>query len=157
MQKLLKIQAAVDFLLSYGIAMLMIGIAIEVMYSLGVLNTSLIPASCSGTTSFSCGSFFLSSTSGALTLTLSQDSGGPITINGVSCSNQKNTTGDKPKYGNVYVTNNPSYYPTGDNPGGNVIYSAGTYTFVLNCYGSAGVATGTLGRAFSGYIWLNYT
>lgn len=158
MQKQARVQAAVDFLISYGMALLVIAIAVQIIYSLGVLNTSLIPTSCSGFTGFSCGPYFISSATGAMTITLSQATGGPITVRGISCSTQRNATGDKPKFGNIYATNNAVFYPVGDNPGGNVIYSGGTYTFILNCYNPYGlVATGSLGRVFYGYLWMNYT
>jgi hypothetical protein len=153
----MRIQAAVDFLISYGIALLVIAIAIEIMYGLGVLNTSLIPVSCSAYTGFSCGPYFISANSGVMTITLSQSIGGPITINGAACASQKNASGDRPKFGNVYVTNNALYYPTALRPGGNVIYSGGTYTFGINCYNGGGLATGFLGRVFYGFVWLNYT
>ncbi|MEM3638433.1 MAG: hypothetical protein QXW90_00275, partial [Candidatus Micrarchaeaceae archaeon] len=53
----IRLQAAVDFMMSYGIAILIITIAIGIIYKVGVLNPSLTPVSCTPAPGFSCGLF----------------------------------------------------------------------------------------------------
>lgn len=154
-----KAQTAVDFMLSYGIAFIVILIAIAVIFKTGLLNPLVIPASCSGFPGFSCSQYSINATTGILTFTFAQATGGTITINGFTCSSQKNNTGDKPQYGNIYVKSNVIYYPANSAPA-NIITSLPTTTsetLKMYCYNAAGAAKGNLGNAFFGYIWLNYT
>ena len=154
----IKSQAAVDFMTSYGVALIIIIIAMAVIYKVGFLNSSLTPVSCTGFSGFSCGAFAINS-SGVLSIYLYQATGGKIIINAISCSSAINASGDKPAYGNFYVTDNSIFYPPGNAIPSNGIplYSGSGTSLVVNCYDSAGIATGSLGSAFFGYVWLNYT
>ncbi|MGB9732491.1 MAG: hypothetical protein ACP5JN_00670 [Candidatus Micrarchaeia archaeon] len=156
-----KLQAAVDFLMSYGVALIIIIIAVAVIYKVGVLNPVAAPVMCTPSPGFSCGIFAINS-SGALTIYISQATGGPIVVHGVACSSAVNGSGNGPAYGNIYVTANPAYYPYNSYPpnalqNGIVIYSGTGNTLYANCYNSAGIASGRLGNAFIGYLWLNYS
>ncbi len=154
---LLKAQAAVDFMMSYGIALIIIFIAIAVIYKVTILSPALAVSSCTASPGFSCEAFALN-TSGVLTLQLSQATGGSITIHGAACSSQPNVTGNKPAYGNIGVTPTAGYYFGTNAPGSGIpVYSGSANTMVLYCYGDSGVATGTLGDGFDGFVWLNYT
>jgi hypothetical protein len=157
----LKFQAAVDFLMSYGIALIIIIIAVSVIYKVGVLNPTAAPVSCTPFPGFSCGLFAINS-SGALTINIGQATGGPIIIHGVACSSAINGTTNGPAYGNIYVTSNTAYYPYNAYPQGALqngieLYSGSSINLYANCYNSAGIASGKLGNAFIGYVWLNYT
>jgi len=159
LHKKIRAQAAVDFMLSYGLAFLVILIAVAVIFKTGLLNPLVVPATCSPFPGFGCSQYSINTTTGILTFTFSQATGGTITINGFSCSNRKNVTGDKPQYGNIFVTGNAIFYPSNSNPA-NIITSLPTTTsetLKMYCYGSSGRATGNLGNAYFGYIWLNYT
>jgi hypothetical protein len=156
-----KSQAAIDFVTSYGVALVIVTIAIAVVYKTSVLTPSLSTSSCTPTPNFSCDSFSINHLNGTLTLSMSQATGGPITINGAACSSQLNSTGGSgPQFGNVRVTNNPAYYPTGNWLNGaaapNTVYSDGGATMAITCYTSAGAASGPVGTSFIGYVWLNY-
>ncbi len=157
-----RAQAAVDFMMSYGIALIIIFIAIAVIYQISVLSPSLATQTCTGMAGFSCELFILNKT-GTLLLTLSQATGGTITVNGIACSSQPNATGNKPEYGNIYVTNAFPYYPPGTQPATNSpntginIFSDSSNTLYLYCYTGTGVAAGTLGDSYTGFIWLNYS
>lgn len=154
-----RAQAAVDFMLSYGIAFMVILIAIAVIFKTGLLNPLIIPPSCYAFPGFSCSQFSINATTGILTFAFAQATGGTITMNGFSCSSGKNSTGDKPLYGNIYTKSNTIYYPANYAPA-NIITSlptTTTETLKMYCYNAAGKATGALGNAFFGYIWLNYT
>ncbi len=155
-----RAQAAIDFMTSYGVALLIIAIALYVIYSVGFLGPNVSTNTCTPEPGFSCG-FFLLNTTGALTMRLSQATGGMIIIHGAACSSAINTTGSNPEYGNVHVTNASAYYPSSTNTitlgKGINFYSGSTQTINVTCYGSSGVASGTLGSSFFGYVWLNYT
>ncbi|MDE1845825.1 MAG: hypothetical protein KGH53_00880 [Candidatus Micrarchaeota archaeon] len=154
-----RAQAAVDFMLSYGIAFMVILIAIAVIFKTGLLNPLIIPPSCSALPGFSCSQYSINATTGILTFTFAQATGGTITIQGLSCSSQKNSTGDKPRYGNIYTKSNTIFYPANYDPA-NIITNLPTTTsetVKMYCYNGGGKATGALGNAFFGYIWLNYT
>ena len=150
-------QAALDFLISYGVAILAIGIAIIALYKIGLNNSYTAMPYCNPTAEFSCGSFSINSVSGILSLSLAQDTGAQIEINGIACAADANSIGDTPGEGNIYVTANSLYY-LGMVFSKNSMYSGMQMQFEVPCYGPGGVvATGQLGSSFTGYIWLNYT
>lgn len=156
-----KSQAAIDFVTSYGVALIIVTIAIAVVYKTSILTPSLTTSSCTPTPNFSCDSFAMRS-NGILTVSISQATGGPITINGAACSSQLNSTGGSgPQFGNVRVTGQSFYYPTAYWLGGAAapgsVNSDSNVTMTLTCYSSVGAASGTLGNSFIGYVWLNYT
>ena len=153
----LKAQAAVDFMMSYGIALIIIFIAVAVIYKVSVLSPALASSTCTASPGFACDAFILNR-SGILTLQLAQATGGTITINGVACSSLPSSSGNNPAYGNVYVANTPTYYFGTNSPGTGInLYSGSSNTLVLYCYSGGGIATGMLGNGFTGFVWLNYT
>ena len=112
LRKAEEAQAAVDFLMSYGIALIVIAIAIAAIYKTSILSPTLSSYTCTAVPGFSCDAYALNAT-GALTVTLSQATGGPIIINGVACASQSNQLATAPQFGNICVTNTVAYYPTG--------------------------------------------
>lgn len=153
----MRAQAAVDFLMSYGIALIIISIAVAVIYKVTILSPVLSVSTCTASAGFSCESFALNR-SGILTLQLSQATGGTITVNGAACSTQQNNTGNQPAYGNIKITNTIAYYYGSNSPGtGVTVYSGSSNTLVLYCYNPSGIATGILGNGYLGFVWLNYT
>ncbi len=157
----LKLQAAVDFLMSYGIALIIIVIAVAVIYKVGVLNPTTAPVMCVPSPGFACGIAAINTT-GSLSIALSQATGGPIIVKGIACSSAVNGTTNNPAFGNIFVTANSLYYPANAYPNnqlvnGITLYSGSSYTFQTNCYNNLGIASGKLGNVFVGYIWLNYT
>ncbi len=152
-----KGQAAIDYLVSYGIAIIILTIAIAVIYNLGLLNPLFTPVSCTPAPSFSCGLFYINQ-NGILYINISQSVGSTITVQGLSCSTAYNSVSDTPEYGNIYTSNSASYYPTGESPNNGItFYSGSSNTFVVNCYGPGGIVSGALGNIFFGHVWLNYT
>jgi hypothetical protein len=156
LRKAKKGQAAIDFLSSYGIAIVIMTIAIAVIYKTSILSPSLVSSSCAAVSGFSCDAYAINSITGVLTVTLSQGTGGPMTVNGAACSSLVSGVGSGPQFGNLAVTGNTLYYP-GVAPSANTIYSDAGTTLQLYCYSSAGVAKSPLGSSFIGYLWLNYT
>ncbi|MGA3020762.1 MAG: hypothetical protein ABSD68_02320 [Candidatus Micrarchaeales archaeon] len=150
-------QASVDFMMSYGIALIIIFIAISIIYKVSVLNFVLSTSTCTASPGFQCEAFALNK-SGVLLLQLSQATGGTIIIKGAACSSQASNIGTKPAFGNVNVNSLPLYYPPNNAPGtGITVYSDSSSKLMMYCYSNVGVANGILGNGYIGYIWLNYT
>jgi hypothetical protein len=153
----MKQQAAVDFLSSYGIAIAVMLVALVAMYTIALAPDN--PAVfCTPVPGFDC-NFIAINSSGVLTAKFAQATGTQITINGVACASQPNSTTDTPAFGNVGVNSLNVYYDTPDYyPPQNTIYSGSTYIFHIYCYTSGSqIATSSVGQPFSGYIWLNYS
>lgn len=152
-------QEALDFMLSYGVAILIIAIAIYVVAQLGAFNPNIAPVSCTPSPGFACISYAIN-TNGTLIATISQATGGTMSIAGAACSSSVNATGNKPEYGNIGVlgwASAPSYYPAGIASSSITSYSGGSFLVEAKCYNGAGIAVGNLGNVFTGYLWLNYT
>lgn len=152
-------QASIDLLISYSIAILVISIALYIIVQLGIFNSRLAPQYCSSSTSFVCGSVTLSS-SGQAIITFSQSTGGIIDITGAACSSAANSTVFGPAYGNIHVLpyiSRPSYYPNNALQNSLLVYSDNQTRISINCYGGSGIANGNIGNSFSGIIWINYT
>ncbi|MDE1825152.1 MAG: hypothetical protein KGH61_02515 [Candidatus Micrarchaeota archaeon] len=163
MRRAKRLQAAVDFMLSYGIAFIVIFIAISVIYKTGILSSAILPVSCSTSPGFSCSQYAINASTGVLTLSFAQATGGPITLNGYACASQANALGDRPQYGNIFVANGLAYYPGNYDPSNalnqiNPMQTTSQETLKMNCYNGPGsIARGQVGNAYFGYIWLNYT
>lgn len=157
-KKYAKGQAAIDFLSSYGVALVIILVALAIIYNEAVINRTITTSSCTAFSGFSCGFYFIN-TSGSLQIQLSQAIGSEIVVNGISCSTQVNNTGNKPAFGNIFTTNSPVFYPKGNAPGSGVeIFTGSSHVFNLFCYDGGGQkASSILGDSFFGYIWINYT
>lgn len=165
-QKKLKQQSALDFMISYGAAIVIIAIAMYVVIRLGVFSSNITQPTCTTVPSFSCGDLAYDS-NGLVTFVLTQATGGAINITGMACGTAINSSGNGPQYGNVHVLSYavaPQYYPTSQIGNGIVMYSGTTQTFQLNCYTGGGIAgpayvpaVASVGNPVIGYIWLNYS
>jgi hypothetical protein len=153
-----KAQAAVDFMMSYGIALIIIFIAISIIYKVTVITPIFASSSCTASPGFGCEAYSLNAVNGILSLQLSQATGGQLIIKGAACATLPNSIGNNPAYGNVRVSNTPAYYIPNNAPGTGInVYSDGAVTLNLYCYSNTGIATGALGTGFTGYVWLNYS
>ena len=156
----MKLQPAVDFISAYGMAILVVIVALLAISAIA-LRTPKAP-SCISPPGFNCDYISINS-AGVLTAKFSQAIGSQITIDGAACDAQQNYTYDSPLYGNVGVGANSIYYPAplsaqGHYPPGNTIYSDSSYVLYVPCYGVSGQqASGALGSQFTGYLWLNYS
>ena len=155
-----KSQAALDFMSAYGIVFIVLMIVSYVAFHFMFSNQALAPSYCNAVPSFSCVAYALSS-SGALSVLLSQATGGTVIINAASCSSSVNAIGDFPQYGNVNLlpySSGPQYYPANSGLQSPLtIYSGSQAVFTANCYTNTGLARGTTGTAITGYLWINYT
>lgn len=153
-------QAAVDFMTSYGFAMLIIAIALYTVFQLGVFNYSSSPQYCYSESPFACLAYSIN-TVGTLTVLVSQSSGGILTITGAACGTTPNTTRIGPRFGNVNVKPYAvaqDFYPNNKLSSAMSLYSGASNVLYVNCYGNAfGPAGAPIGSTFTGYLWLNYT
>ncbi|HUC38922.1 MAG TPA: hypothetical protein VL944_02215 [Candidatus Acidoferrum sp.] len=151
-------QAAIDFMTSYGIVILVIMVVIYLILQFGVFSPQVAPDYCTPAPSFSCTGFALFP-NGTFDFELSQSLGGSIDITGISCSSEINSTGSGPRYGNIAISGAPQYYPTNGFSANTVLFSNTERQFSVYCYGAPGStpSKGILGGTYIGYVWLNYT
>ncbi|MGB9703642.1 MAG: hypothetical protein ACPLXS_02950 [Candidatus Micrarchaeales archaeon] len=137
-----KVQAAMEYLMTYGWAILIIGLAIGVLYSLGLFNpSSIAPSYCV----FSGGAFlckpFSIDANGYLSLTLTSNYPNPINVTQIACN----------AWGNL------SYAYT--IPGGVVLYPPSTYSLpsnVLQCRDRNGNVVTGVKTLYKGKIVVAY-
>ncbi|MDE1857355.1 MAG: hypothetical protein KGH98_04755 [Candidatus Micrarchaeota archaeon] len=152
-------QAALDFVLTYGIAILLITVAMYVVLQLGLFNPRVAPISCTPSASFTCDTYQLS-LNGSLSMVMSEAIGGTITITGAACSSGVNQSADLPEFGNVQAlpyNTVPADYPNNALQYNLKVYSGQEFSITVWCFGNSGVSSGTLGDTFSGSLWINYT
>ena len=88
-----KLQSAMEYLMTYGWALLIISVVIIALVSIGVFNGSLLGNQCTATSGFTCDIQSYSASSGNLLVTIGQDTGTPwvtaniIFVNTTSASN----------------------------------------------------------------------
>ena len=86
-----KGQSAMEYLMTYGWAILVIIIVIAVLFYIGVLNPrNVTPSSCTFPPGISCASYKLHATDGEFELSLGQATGQSIRIEAIKCT--QNTT-----------------------------------------------------------------
>ena len=135
-----KAQSAMEYLMTYGWAILIIGIALAAMFQMGLFNPSkYVTDTCTLPSGLTCGSFFLYP-NGLLTVSIGNGLQDPINVTAIGCSQNKTTT-------NMQIPYNPPsnqiYIPIG-----------GSRTFNINCVGASSLAPGQL---YTGYLVINYT
>ncbi len=158
----LRAQMSLDFLISYGVAFIIISVAIYIVMTSGIFNPSIVPDNCVPAPSFVCDSYGINTT-GAMDIKLSQATGGTINITGVACSSAPNATNEnEPEDGDIGIrgySGFPHGYPANAmTANGIIIYSDGYGVLGAYCYASDGkIDSGSLGNGFTGYIFINYT
>jgi len=145
MGKRLKAQSAMEYLMTYGWAILIIAVVLGALFSLGVFSgSSLLGTSCIATPGFLCQNPLLS-TSGTLTATIGQE-------NGYTAYNAFFYVSPQTASVNSAGFPTPAYQCT--SPAGAPLSSGQTVTVSCPTGLSSPAAIGT---SFSGYIWLNYS
>ncbi|MCL5101959.1 MAG: hypothetical protein M1544_01200 [Candidatus Marsarchaeota archaeon] len=140
-----KAQSAMEYLITYGWAILIIAIALGVLFELGLFNpSSFVSTSCIFPADFSCIYSNLAS-NGTLTINMEQSTSSPINITAIGCNS------------NASLTNMVSF-PNGIvvQIGSNVTISGNT-TEALSCWSNSTIFTGKPGSIFHGYVLINYT
>ncbi|EET90386.1 MAG: hypothetical protein UNLARM2_0240 [Candidatus Micrarchaeum acidiphilum ARMAN-2] len=154
-------QTALDFMISYGIAFIIIAVALAVILSTDVFSAGLAPDVCTPQPGFTCDSFAVSP-SGVFVIKLSQTTDSTINVTAAACSTLPNPNNvSRPFYGNVDLLpydKAPQYYPDSSLQYGAIIYSGGYAVISTYCYsGPDSIASGHYGNQFIGYFWINYT
>ncbi len=138
----LKLQSAMEYLMTYGWAILIISIALSALYMMGLFSpSSYVSSTCIFPADFSCLEDFMS-TSGVLTINIAQSTEAPIDITGIGCNSNVSLA-----HMTSYVGSSAIYVPIGGN------YSFGS----VQCYSGSGPYSGSVGSIFHGYVIMNYT
>jgi len=137
----LRGQSAMEYLMTYGWAILIIIIVIAVLFYLGVLSPSNItPTACAFPPNFACVSFKLQDTTGTLSLRMGQAVGQKIYFTSIACSQAEEPPGWTDL--GVYVNNGEQ----------------ADADFLVNCTDVNGtVRTSLTGETAAFKLWLNYT
>ena len=140
----MKLQSAMEYLTTYGWAVLLIMIVIGVLFFLGVFNTANYQASaeCAMGGGFSCTNVSMAA-NGLITYTITDNTADPVNVIGFGCgTNQSNAM---LQYKNSLPQQD--YLPVGDN-----------VTTSMQCLVSPTTAFqgGQVGDVFSGYVSIEY-
>ena len=138
-----RAQSALEFMTTYGWAILVIAIALGVLYSMGVFNlASTTPDICTLSSNVGCLSASLSST-GQLTVNIEQATQDTINVISIGCN-------DQGVLRNMVLTSPPTTLYIGQNA-----------IFTVQCYqtvrGALTPYSGQIGDAFKGFLIVNYT
>ena len=140
----IKAQSAMEYLMTYGWAILIIAVVLGALFSLGVFSgSSMLGTSCIAASGYLCQNPVLS-TSGTLSLTLGQESGYTMYNAFVYVAPQSSGAN---AYGFPTTT-----YSSNQNP-----ITAFTSGQTIPLTFNLGPSYTTIGTPFSGYVWLNYS
>jgi hypothetical protein len=146
MQKRIKAQSAMEYLMTYGWAILIIAVVLGALFSLGVFSgSSLIGTSCIAAPGYYCQNPVLD-TSGTLTFSFGQNTGSTI-YNVTICAEPESISPD---------TAYPFFGPTNPNcttTAYNSLNSGQTVSPSITITGFSGKPVGT---PFTGYVWMSY-
>jgi hypothetical protein len=165
-----------EYLMTYGWAILIIAVVLTALYSLGLFSGStLTGTSCVASPGFLCSAPVLSHSSGTLSFQLGQTAGTSISNVAVACAATSNTLG-YPNVGtfaiglgNIATSGYNGFYGVSANNGvasnnaiGNTILSGQTITISnVICFNSKGSSLAAnipgVGTGFSGSIWIAYS
>ncbi len=137
-----RAQAATEFLVTYGWAILVVIILMAVLFYAGLFNPSQTqPNVCVFSPGFSCYSFKVGNENGSLELDLGQVTGKPISITGLSCS-QNETRSPAFLNNSITIPSGEHRWITGGDSGNNITCED---------------ARGETGSRYKGEICVSYT
>ena len=138
---LMKSQSAVEYLMTYGWAILIIAVALGALYFLGFLNPSgFVNQQCLLPSGLSC-TILQMTTSGVLKINLFQTTSSQINITAIGCNSNNTFANSVP-----YSTGNQITLPPGTNT-----------TLTVQCYSGPSSFSSSVGSTFLGYVLINYT
>lgn len=138
-----RLQAAVEYLSTYGWALLIIAVAAVVLFYLNVFNPQP-QSNCVLPAGFQCTSLYMG-TNGILYATLTQTTGTPVNITAASCNKNSTLTS--------WITQNVLNPPSNQFQVG----IGGSATLSLKCYAANTVYSAGAGSQYRGYLIINYT
>ncbi len=136
---MMKLQSAIEYITTYGWAILVLAIVLSALYMLGVFNNdSFAPNVCSFPANIGCVTAELFST-GNLIINIEQSTQNPINITAIGCNTNGTPSG-------MNIIKPQIYLQIGANQ-----------TFKIPCYESNVIFTGGPGTLYTGYVIINYT
>jgi len=155
-----------EYLMTYGWAILIIAVVLGALFSLGVFNSgALLGNSCVAGPGYLCSSPIMD-VNGNFMMTFGQSTGSAIYNVGMACAATSTSTGlPSPATSMMYLTaaGAANGLPANAPATGLLSLMNGQTVSVsgVKCYNSAGtalmLATSPIGTAFSGSIWINFT
>lgn len=137
----MKAQSAIEYLITYSWAIIIITITLGAIYALGLFNPNyFISNQCIFHADFGCLSAFLYA-NGLVTVNIQQSTSSPINITGVGCNIIGNSTNMT-----TYTGANQIYLPIGSN-----------VTLSAQCYSNGTVFVSQPGTLYKGYFVISYT
>ena len=139
---MLKLQSAIEYLTTYGWAILIIAVALVALFELGIFNRAP-PTQCILEGGFGCSDYYLT-TNGVLVFNLEQQTTNPVNITGIACyENSTLLPGQKP----YNPPSNQIFMPIGSSD-----------TFYAQCYTTNTLTySGNIGSTFTGTLAIYYT
>lgn len=135
----LKAQSAIEYLVTYSWAILVISIALGALFLLGLFNPStFITNQCIFPADFSCLSNFFYQ-NGTITINFAQQTISGINVTAAGC----NSAG--------LPTNMSTFIPA------NYLQIGGNITITAYCYSNGTIFTSQPGTVYKGYVIVNYT
>jgi hypothetical protein len=151
---MMRLQSAIEFLTTYGWAILIISVVLASLYSLGVFNqNALTPNICALPADIGCLSSSIAPT-GILTINIQQATEYTINVFAVGCNDKGSPTANTITggAGTMTVISPPATIPVG----GNATFSIPCYTY-SKATSNEIVYNGIIGSAYKGYLIVNYT
>ncbi len=134
----LKLQSAMEYLMTYGWAILLIAIVAGVIFGSGLLNPASATSSfCSLEAGFSCEQYYMYA-NGILSVSVLQTTSGPLTVTAIGC----NTNATQITTANVPAT---------------TLQIDQNSTFDVQCMAGGSQFSGSIGQLFTGHLQINYT
>ena len=132
-------QSAMEYLMTYGWAILLIAVVLVAFFTLGVFNGngSAIPTSCTAQSGFLCSNPVMDTTGNVL-VNFGQSSGSTITVQATACSNS--SAAPSPTAWVQQPVNNPTF----------ITGITGTLGFQCS------LSSNVIGTKFSGTLWIQY-
>lgn len=134
-----KLQSAMEYIMTYGWAILVLGVVLVTLYELNVFTPSnYVSPICTMPAGFSCVSNYLYG-NGMIVLNIEYTNIDPIAVTQIGCNSNQTTA-------HLYTYAIPVAINSGENS-----------TFAVTCYQGSTPFSGPLGTLFSGSIAVNYT
>lgn len=139
----LRLQSAMEYLMTYSWAFLVIALVLVTLFSLGLFNpSSVVSSQCILPAGLSCSSVFMVS-NGLASINLLQATLTPINLTAWGCNTNSTVA-------HMATPNNP--------PSNQIKMQIGAnYSFGVQCYAGGSAYSANPGSVFQGYLILNYT
>jgi len=156
-----RAQSAMEYLMTYGWAIIVILVVLAALYLLGIFTPGKILGNqCNVQFRYSCTDLVLA-TNGTASFLLGQNTGTTEYNIAVACTQAKNATGGPlPSTAWEYV-NSSGVVKSSYQSNNAYLFESGTSLSINNipCYGPTGSSIGTrnYGSTFTGFLWVRYT